>query len=134
MNRTLAFLVAIVCFTSCGEKKQSKLVAAESWYSPWIKDRDGRVLHSEISLDPGEVTTVEMQSEASRVVGFVVEKGFDISKEKSLIFMGSEDDPHALGASVGTWKAFEPKDGLIRLRLENGSGISTKVAIYTAKP
>lgn len=65
------------------------------------------------------------------VVGFIVEKGYEISKDSGTIYMGTNYTPHAVGGSPGTWKKFEAANGSVTIRLENTSTIETRLAIYT---
>ncbi len=116
---------------SAEEKEKQAAAASRSWYSRWINADEGKKFHTELSLSPGEVTYLEFSHNAAQEIGFVVEKGYEISKEKTFIFMGTEEKPHELGASVGSSQRFDPENGVIKLRFENKSTIFTKVAIYT---
>lgn len=113
-----------------GEEKAAE-AGTHSWHSSWINADEGQKFHSELSLNPGQIVNLEIHSDLGQEIGFVVEKGYEISKEKAWIYMGTEEKPHELGASVGSSQRFDPDKGVIRLRFENSSSISTKVAVYT---
>lgn len=106
-------------------------VSENAWYSSWISEDGGEQFHSELSLVPGEVTNLSIPSDSKLVVGFVVEKGYEISKSSGTIYMGTNDTPHAVGASTGTWNEFKAVNNSVSLRFENTSAISTRLAIYT---
>ena len=75
--------------------------------------------------------TISIPSDTSLVIGFIVEKGYDVSMNSGTVYMGTEDTPHAVGASLGTWKEFEAANGVVTIRLENASAVATRLAIYT---
>jgi hypothetical protein len=136
MTRKLIFFSVILLLAGCEQEEakaqggnQSKSVA--SWYSQWISEKHGEIFHSEISLNAGEVATVSISSETSLEVGYVVERGYEVSKDRGTIYIGTEEAPHAAGGSPGTWRKFDSVDGHINVRLENTSAISTKLAVYT---
>ena len=136
MNRLFLLCVFSLGFASCDSKPlrsadQSEPDSANSWYSAWISEDQGEQFHSELSLAPGEVGSVSIPSDTSLVVGFFVEKGYEVSKDPGTIYMGTHDTPLAVGGSPGTWKEFAATNGSVTIRLENTSAIATRLAIYT---
>jgi hypothetical protein len=121
--RILLAPLAIICLASCKP--------AKPWYSDLIMVGDGSVFHSEVSLGPGEASSVVIPSTVPMGVGFELEKGYEITKSDGYFYMGTAGDPHMVTASPGASTNFTPVDGVIRVRFENGSKIPTKVAIYT---
>lgn len=136
MARILLLPIIMLCLAACeqdGPKSASKTESdpSDAWYSRWISESRGEGFHSEITLPAGETSEVVISSETALVIGFIVEKGYEISQDSGTIYMGTTDAPHAVGGSPGTWKEFESSDGAIKVRLENTSGIPTRLAIYT---
>lgn len=121
--RILLAPLAIICLAACKP--------AKPWYSNWITESDGSVFHSEVSLGPGETSSVAIPSTVPMGVGFQLEKGYEITKSDGYFYMGTAGEPHLVAASPGASTTFTPVDGVIRVRFENGSKIPTKVAIYT---
>jgi hypothetical protein len=136
MARLLLLPIVMLCLAACkqeGSQSASKTEsdASDAWYSKWISESRGERFDSEISLAAGEAGEVVISSETPLVIGFIVEKGYEISKDPGTVYMGTTDTPHAVGGSPGTWREFESSDGAVKVRLENASGIPTRLAIYT---
>jgi len=74
---------------------------------------------------------MSIKSDTPLIVGYVVEKGYEITKDAGTIYMGTSDTPHSVGGSPGMWKEFDPANGSVSVRFENTSSIKTKLAIYT---
>ena len=115
----------------CKPTQTSVAETSDNWYVAWISVDHGEVFHSELSLAAGEKRTITISSRTPQVIGYIVEKGFEVSKSSGTIYMGSEDKPHAVGGSPGTWMEFVTENGQIEVLLENTSDISTKLAVYT---
>ena len=136
MIRLFLLCLLPIGFVSCDNKAgrstdRTESVSKNAWYSSWISEDRGERFRSEQSLAPGEVTSVSIPSDTSLVVGFVVEKGYEISKSFGTIYMGTNDTPHAMGASTGTWNEFKAANNSVTIRFENTSAIPTRLAIYT---
>lgn len=128
--------LAALCLVACKQDVSKstgnpEIDATQSWYSTCISGKSGEHFHSEIGLGAGEFGEVSVASEAPLVVGFVVEKGYEISKGHGTIYMGTADAPRAIGGSPGACREFEATGGVVRVRLENASRIPTRIAIYT---
>ena len=115
-------------FTSCKKAAPEAL----PWYSAWISKEQGKTFHSEILLAPSDTQTIKISSSESLVVGFIAQKGYEISQSGSFIFLGTEASPRTQGASLGAERSFESNDGVIIIKLENISTIATQVALYTS--
>lgn len=122
----LLFCLCVLCLSGCESKSTT-----QAWYSAWISKDHGDQFHSELTLAPGEVGKVSIPSETSTVVGFIVEKGYEISKGSGTIYMGTEEVPRMVGGAPGTWKEFAATNGFVAIRLENTSAVATRIAIYT---
>ena len=136
MMRLLIVPLVAFCLVACKQEgstssRSPELDSGKSWYSAWISEKDGEQFHSEISLGAGENAEVSIPSKTPLVVGFIVEKGYEISKDTGTVYMGTADTPRAVGGSPGTWREFEAIDGVVKVRLENASSIPTRLAIYT---
>ena len=134
--RLFPLCLCVLCFLGCEGKSTHSAASTEpdttrAWYSAWISKDNGEQFYSELTLAPGEVGRVSIPSETPIVVGFIVEKGYEVSKDSGTIYMGTEETPHMVGGAPGTWKEFEAPNGLVAIRLENTSTVATRIAIYT---
>ncbi|WP_234047538.1 hypothetical protein [Luteolibacter pohnpeiensis] len=134
--RQLIFCLCVLGLSGCESKSTHSAAPTEpdttrTWYSAWISQDNGEQFHSELTLAPGEVTKVSISAETSIVVGFILEKGYEVSKDPGTIYMGTEKAPHMVGGAPGTWKEFDATNGLVAIRLENTSAVATRIAVYT---
>jgi hypothetical protein len=130
--RTSLFLLVSILVIGCKKETADSASGAE-WYSTWIESdlADGAAFHSEFPLKAGVVEWVEFESNKQITVGLVVKDGYDISKSADSICMGTEEQPRMISGSPGIGHSFDPRNGVVRLRLENTSKIDTRIALYS---
>ncbi|MBK1884228.1 hypothetical protein JIN85_17545 [Luteolibacter pohnpeiensis] len=83
----------------------------QTWYSACISQDNGEQFHSELTLATREITKVSISAETSIIVGFLVEKGYKVSKDPGTILMGTEEAPHLAEGSPRTRKEFDATNG-----------------------
>lgn len=120
------------CDSKSGTATGSGSAPSPKWYDSWMSS--GETIHSDLELKPGETTTLQIAATAPVKVGTIVEKGYDISKEKGKVWIGTPVNPHTTGGSPGVSATFTPENGSVSLVVENASSLTTRVAIYTKSP
>jgi hypothetical protein len=106
---------------------------SKAWYAAYFKQslNDGKTFHSEQLLTAGQKTELKIPSKEPIIVGFTLEKGYDVYHSRDWVFMGTPEEPHKTGGAPGVSLEFEPKDGVITLIVENTSPVDTRIAFYT---
>jgi hypothetical protein len=129
VKRILFALFCGLLATGCdGPKSTSK-----TWYAGYFKQslNVGKTFHSELFLTAGQKSELKIPSKEPIIVGFTLEKGYEVYHSKSWVYMGPPEEPHKTGGAPGVSLKFEPKDGVITLIVENTSPVDTRAAIYT---
>lgn len=142
MKRFLtALLPSALLLAGCNSKPATTAGAGSAspkWYDQWLNSpgslSHGGTVHSDLELDAGQTTTLQIPATNPIQVGIIVQKGYDVSKDKGWIWIGTPAKPHVAGTSTGTSQQFTPESGSVSLIVENESSVKTRVAIYTKAP
>lgn len=129
MKRILFALLCALLATGCKGPKSG----AKTWYAGYFESSlgAGQTFHSELLLTAGQKAELKIPSKEAIIIGFTLEKGYEVFHAKSWVYLGTPEEPHKVGGAPGVALEFEPKDGVITLIVENTSPVDTKVAIYT---
>ena len=107
--------------------------APKTWYAAYFKQslNDGKTFHSEQLFTAGQKTELQIPSKEPIIVGFTLEKGYDVYHSGDWVYMGTPEEPRKFGGAPGISLEFKPKDGVITLIVENTSPVDTRIAFYT---
>ena len=136
MKQLLTALLPIVLIVGCNSDRSTTAKGGSTssrWYEQWMKTplSAGRTIHSDLDLDAGETTTLQIAAAGPIVVGTIVQRGYEVCKENGAIWIGTPGNPHLTGGSPGVFADFIPENGSVSLVVENESSLKTRVAIYT---
>ena len=82
----------------------------------------------------GTKTELAITAKEKVVIGFTLEKGYEVFKSKGSVWLGTQAKPHAVGGAPGVSYEFSPENEVVTLIIENDSPVDTRVAIYTKDP
>ena len=129
-------LLALLCgllAAGCKGPASSAKSSPKTWYTSYFANslNAGRTFHSELLLTAGKKTELKIPTKEPIIIGFTLEKGYEVYHSRSWVYMGTPEEPHKFGGAPGISLKFEPKDGEITLIVENTSPVDTRAAIYT---
>ena len=130
-----ALLPMVVLIAGCNSDRSSAAKGgstSSNYYDAWLDA--GETLHSDLELSAGETATLQIAATGPIVVGTIVEKGYEVFKEKGAVWIGTPAQPHLTGGSPRVFADFTPENGSVSLIVENESSLKTRVAIYTKAP
>ncbi len=117
---------------ACSEEASNEIseLSSDSWYEKWLAEGD--VYITDLELAPGSHREITVSSSDECSIGFITEKGYEISKDTPVkyVYIGLTKDDRSQGASIGTWRDFKSSDGLVVVHLTNESRISTRIVVY----
>ncbi|MCW1922814.1 hypothetical protein OKA05_09655 [Luteolibacter arcticus] len=133
MKQILFVLLCGLLVASCKEPATNAKSSPKTWYSDYFANSlsAGQTFHSEVILTAGQKTELKIPSNEPIIVGFTLEKGYEVYQSKSSVYLGTPEEPHKVGGAPGVSHEFEPKDGVITLIVENTSPVDTRIAFYT---
>jgi len=131
VKRILITSLCTLLATGCNGSRSGS--TPKPWYASYFASSlsAGETFHSELQLAAGQKAELKIDSKVPIIVGFTLEKGFDVSHSKGSVWLGPPEMPHKIGGAPGVSNKFEPEDGVVTLIVENDSPVDTRVAIYT---
>lgn len=107
--------------------------SADPWYTAYFESplSTTATFHSELELAAGEQVDVQVRSDDELVIGFTLEKGYEVFKSGGSVWLGTAEKPHTVGGAPGVSNNFTPRDGTVTLTVENDSPVATRIAIFT---
>ena len=131
MKRILITLLCTLLAAGCNGSKSSS--TPKPWYASYFASSlsAGQTFHSELHLAAGQKVELKIESKDSVIVGFTLEKGYEVYHSRDWVYMGTPEEPRKAGGAPGVSLEFAPKDGVITLIVENTSPVDTRAAFYT---
>jgi hypothetical protein len=119
--------------TGCKGPKSTSTSVPRAWHAAYFEQSSnaGRTFHSELQLAPGQKAELKIPAEDAIIIGFTLEKGYEVYHSKKWVWLGTPEKPHKVSGAPGIADKFVPTNGMITLIVENESPIDTRVAIFT---
>jgi hypothetical protein len=133
VKRVLVVFLCGLFAAGCKGPNSVTTSAPRPWYASYFESSlsVGETFHSELHLTAGQKAELKIAAKEPIIVGFTLEKGYDVHQSKGSFWIGTPDTPHKAGGAPGVSDKFVPTEGTITLIVENDSPVDTRVAIYT---
>jgi hypothetical protein len=126
-------LLCALLATGCKRPKGGSASTPKPWYATYFEHplSADQTFHSELQLAAGQKAELKIHSNEPVIIGFTLEKGYEVFQSKGSVWLGPPEKPHKTGGAPGVSDKFVPKEGVVTLIVENESPVDTRLAIYT---